>query len=233
MKAYIQILLISLIGFGCKESKVSKSKYKIPSFEVSLEKSEEYGMTKEDIERDEFYGFDTLLIKKYKSESGHKIRLEGSKSKDIYRVYVESKQGITNNFKITDNWYIASHASIVWDNDDYIFVNYGCGTSCHGGLILSLNDNRGIIEYQGHIYEDSVRNLVVYPDSNNLQQIVIENFDKQIRISSHLNLCRKSAIPMEMIDTIFITENELFVIYNSESCQSKETRNINIEEIIY
>ncbi len=179
----------------------------------------------------ECYGFDTHLINEYYSESGHKLQLEGSKSMDIYRISVESKKGKLNKFKIADNWYIASHSFIVWANEDYIFVDYGCGRSCRGGLILSLNDNRGIINYQGYIYCDSIRNLVVYPDSANLHRIIIENFDNKKRISSELDLCKKSAIPVEMIDTVYADNKELVLRYKLVDCESKETMRINIENI--
>ena len=229
--SFIHIILIILIGFGCNGKKELNSIIENQPIEEINEENVPNELTKEDSEREEYYGFDTLLIKEYRSESGHKIKLEGSKSKDIYRIRVESKKGKSNKFKIADNWYIASHSFIVWDNEDYILVRYGCGTGCWGGLILSLNDNRGITDYQGYIYNDSIRNLVVYPDSNNLHQIIIENFDNQKRISSKLDLCQMSAIPMEMVDTVYVYEKELVVRYKSTNCELKETMKINIEKI--
>lgn len=232
MKPSVQIILIVLIVFGCNGKKELNSNVENQPIEEISEENESYELTKEGLEREEFYRFDTLLINEYQSGSGHKIKLEGSKSMDVYRISVESKKGKSNKFKIADNWYIASHSFIVWDNEDYIFVHYGCGTSCRGALILSLNDSRGIIDYQGYIYDDSIRNLVVYPDSTNLNQIIVENFDNQKRISSELNLCEKTTIRMEMVDTVYVDDKELVMRYKSGDCESKETMKINIEKIV-
>ena len=100
MKSLIQIILIVLIGYGCNEENNSNSEVEDQSIEENVSNE----LTKEDIKREEFYGFDTLLINEYQSESGHKIKLEGSKSMDVYRISVKSKKGKLNKFEITDNW---------------------------------------------------------------------------------------------------------------------------------
>ncbi|MEO0685364.1 MAG: hypothetical protein AAFY76_10060 [Cyanobacteria bacterium J06649_11] len=180
-----------------------------------------------------FYGYDTLLIKKYLSESGHEINLRGSKSRDVYSINVTSKSGQSSTFKIADNWYIASHTYIVWDNDDYIFIRYGCGTNCWGGLVLSLNDNRGIMHYPAYVYSDSIRNLIVYPDSSNQRRIIIENLTNRKQISSELDLCKIAMMPIEMIDSVYLDARDLFVRYKTENCALEATKKINVAFIEY
>lgn len=230
MKAFTLIISIIFIIFGCIGDREYNLQGNNRPTEKTTKKNTADKRINEETKRDEFYGFDTLLIDEYRSESGHKIKSEGSQSKDIYRISVESKKGRTKKFQTANDWYRASHSTILWDNEDYVFVRYGCGTMCWGGLLLSLHDNREIADYPGYIYEDSIRNLIVYPNPADLNQIIIENFDKQKRIFSNLNLCKKSVVPMQMIDTVYLVEENLTVRYRMTDCKSKEILTINIAE---
>ena len=231
MKINLVIVILISIILGCKNNIKHNDHGDI---EEILETSEDSirikNKIKEDIEREDYYGFDTLLIKEYISNYGHRIRLEGSKSNDIYRIVVESKQGNKGKFQIAESWYGASHSSILWDNDNYIFVWSGCGTSCWVGQILSLNDHRGILKFPEFLYDDSTRNVIVYPDAVDLEKIIIENFDNQKEISINLNLCDESAIPFMMIDTIYIDKKEILRIrYKKADCLQLIEEAIDIE----
>ena len=178
------------------------------------------------------YDYDTLLIKEYTSENGHKIRLEGSRSKDLYRISVESKNGVKKTFNIAESWYIASHSSILWDNEDYIFVNSGCGTVCWIAQVLPLNNNRESLYYHEYIYEDSSKNLIVYPDTVNNEHLIIENFDTQQQIKAKLNICEQTILPILLVDTIYMkNENELLIKYYGDDCQQIQEKSILLESL--
>lgn len=183
-----------------------------------------------DAERKAYYGYDTLLIKEYVSDNGHHIRLEGSQSGDTYRIRVKSKQGNRRTFQIAEDWYLASHSSIAWDNDDYLMVAYGCGTACWGAKILSLNDNRAIDNYMAHAYADSTRNLIMYADSATENTYILKNFDTQKQIKTTYDLCN-SLIPIELaFESVQVTgNNKLEVKYVAADCETRKTKHIELE----
>ena len=214
-----------LIGLGCYGNK----KVEVPNDKAN---KDSYVMTKEDLERKDYYGFDTLIIKEYKSENGHQIKLEGSKSEDIYRISVKSNKGILRKFQIAENHYIASHSQIVWDNDNYLFVRFGCGTSCWGGQILPLNKNTEAKIFMNHLYQNSIRNIIVYPDSSNYKRMILENFDNDKYISLNLDLCEKSSTPIDNINCYFEEEeNKIVFEYQKSDCEEITKKKIGIEKI--
>lgn len=188
-------------------------------------------VTKEDSLNEDYFGFDTLLIRQYISDNKNEIILEGSKSKDVYRIVVKNKNGIIKKFQIANNWYGASHSSILWDNDDFVFLRYGCGTSCWGAKVLSLNDSRGILNFPMYFYSDSVRNIVLFPDTIEPGIIRIGNLHSQRSIDLDLKLCDKSAIPILMIDSVYIDNlNNINILYQGPDCKSI-TKVLNINQI--
>ncbi|MFK7770583.1 MAG: hypothetical protein AB8F94_00535 [Saprospiraceae bacterium] len=227
MKLSIQIILIILIGFGCN----GNSKAKVENENKEKIQRDTYVMTKEDIATEEFYGLDTLMIKEYKSENGHQIKLEGSKSKNTYRISVKSNKGFSKKFQITENSYIAMHSSILWDNENYLFVKFGCGTSCWGGQILPLNKDKEAKIFMNHLYQDSIRNIIVYPDTSNYKTIILENFDNDKSISLTLDLCEETATPIDYIDCYLEEEKYIVFKYKKADCEKVIKKKVSIEKI--
>ena len=181
--------------------------------------------------RESYYEFDTLLIREFFTESGNHIQLRGSQSEALYRVDVRSKNGPKHKFIISQDWYIASHSKILWDNENYIFVRFGCGTQCWGGKLLSLIDGTSQ-DYLYYLFADSTQDLVVYPDSQNYEKLIIENFYKQSRQEVQLDLCKKSAIRIDMIKEVSIQSiNEVIIEYMGESCEKVKKKKIRVKNV--
>ena len=213
-------LLIFLLTIACNQISNENNEKK----ENIIEQTEQF---------DEYYGFDTLLLEEYVSESGNIIRLLGSKSNDLYQISVINTKGITKKFQIADNHYIASHSYIEWYNEHFIFVRFGCGTGCWAAKILSIDDNESK-DYYNFIYEDQINNLIIYPDTVNSEFVVIENFQTNKSMKIDLNLCKEYILPIMAIDTVQkINEDKLLFEFSNKSCQQIEKKVITIREIIH
>ncbi len=226
---YLACLLLSI---SC--TKKSKRQYKNTSNEnQKLTTKGEYIPTKEDIEREAYFGYDTITIKSFFSKNNHKFTLKGSKSGDTYQIKSESNIGFIKETKLTDSWYIASHSQILWDNDDYLFIRFGCGTSCWGGQIISLNNDDPPREYMNYLYEDSVNNIIVYPDSNDYKIMIFENFDNEKLKLEKIYFCEESVTPIDYI-SCYSKENKHILIFDYEepNCMTTVKKEIDIEQLI-
>lgn len=142
MKNVILIIIIFCLLLSCQEKK--------SNIEKTVQKDKiQTTLTHEQktlIEKEKFYEYDTLLFKKYISDNRNEIKLRGSQSRFLYNILTKSNKGVEKEFDIAENSYIANHSSILWDNDDFVFVRFGCGSPCWGGKVLSLNQDEEIKE---------------------------------------------------------------------------------------
>jgi len=226
---FLLIIIFCIYIIGCQRVSLKTNQGEA---EIAIEEDNILGsLMKDDSLNEDYFGFDTLFIKQYITDNNNEIKLEGSKSKDIYRIVAKNKNGLIKKFQIANNWYSASHSSILWDNEDFIFIRYGCGTSCWGAKVLSLNDNRGILNFPMYFYSDSVRNIVIFPDTIEPEKILIENLNSQRSIDLELKLCDKSAIPILMIDSVYFDNlNNINILYQGSDCKSL-TKVLNINQI--
>lgn len=233
MKIIYLIILVSVLSLSSC-SNIHKLSPKIVDNNVSdiAVDSTNNIKSKEDLEREAYFGFDTLLVQEYLSANGNKIRLEGSKSKDVYRISVTTKKGVKKKFKIADNWYSASHLTILWDTKDYIFVRYYCGSSCWGGQILSLNDERGILGYPLYLFADSTEKIIVYPDTNNYSELIVENFRTNRSIKESFKFCKKFTMPTDAIDSVYKVNHDMIAVrFKNITCKEVETREIEYKNL--
>ncbi|BDD04461.1 hypothetical protein [Aureibacter tunicatorum] len=218
---YISILLTLLSCRGEKEKNLNSG---IQNKEIEIGQKL---ITEISEEERNFWAYDTLLFKEYTSSYGNKIQLKGSQSRDLYRISTKSKKGFNKNFDLTKNSYIASHSSILWDNDNYLFVRYGCGSPCWGGKILSLNNNQGTRDYKMYLFVDSVKNIIVYPEDG--EYLVLENFAINKRSKVKFEFCQKSPTIYNLIDTIYSTSNKSVTVkYISNDCDKTKIKDINL-----
>jgi len=176
-----------------------------------------------------YYEYDTLLLEEYISENGHTIKKRGSLSRFLYRISTKSKKGIKRDFDITDNSYVASHSTILWDNEDFIFVRYGCGSPCWGGLVLSLNNEDEIKDFEMYLYEDSLNNLVVYPDED-WENLVLENFSTGQTQKEKFEFCEKLSLPLYAIEEVINkSPKSVEVIYTTSGCELTKKKIIEIK----
>lgn len=184
---------------------------------------------KDSIEEAKYYEYDTLLLEKYISDNGHEIQKRGSQSRFLYRITTTSNKGVKRDFDITDNSYVANHSWIVWDNEDFIFVRYGCGSPCWGGLVLNLNSKDEMKDFQMYLYEDSLNNLVVYPDEG-WEHLVLENFSTGKLSKEKFDYCENVSIPIYAIDTIINkSAKSVEVEYTTWGCETKKKKIIEIK----
>ena len=172
----------------------------------------------------DYFNIDTLLLKKYITDSGNEIELRGNKSGYIYIIKL-------NNiiYYISENWYEAAHQQIIWDNKDFVFISYGCGTECWGGKLLSAKDRKAIYKYQFYIYTDSMKNHIVYPDSYKLNSLCFENLKTSKIKTYEFDFCEKVTNSIHAIDTIFnITGNSILVRYKSKDCDKIKEKVVEI-----
>jgi len=207
-----------IIVSSCTE----KEKAKIPQSTKEVESK-----PTETVNSENYFKPDSLLIKRYESDSGNEIELRGSHSKDLCKIIVKTKLGKVYNYEIADNWYIASHSKIIWDNDKYIFVRSGCGTGCWYGRVLSISGKKIERNYLNFVYSDSIKNIVIYPDSLKVKNLIVENLETKKRNHFEFNLCKEINIPSLAFDSIIqVSEKKLKVYYSGKNC--KET----VEKII-
>jgi len=184
---------------------------------------------KDSIQEAKYYEYDTLLLEKYISDNGHEIQKRGSQSRFLYRISTSSNKGVKRNFDITDNSYVANHSWILWDNEDCIFVRYGCGSPCWGGLVLNLNSKDEMKDYQMYLYEDSINNLVVYPEEG-WEYLILENFVTGEKSKEKFEFCERAVSPFNTIDTIINdSPKSVEVKYTIKGCEITKRKTIEIK----
>ncbi len=222
MEKITLFLTIFLLSISCGE--------KAKRVENTVEKDLLSQAEKDSIDEEKYWGYDTLLISEYTSDNGNRIELRGSLSNFLYQVRVTTNKGATKVFDVAENSYIASHSEVLWDNNDFLFVRYGCGSPCWGGKLLSLNDERKILDYSTYVYEDSVKNIVVYPDSTNWNYIIVENFNSEKKKGEIVDFCEKALFPYQAIDTIICkNNNQVKITYRATDCETIKTKTITVE----
>lgn len=225
MKSTFLLFLVVILFFSCEERKDKPiSIVKNPSIDKRLTQKQ-----KDSIEEARYWELDTLLLEEYISKNGHTIQKRGSESGFMYSISTTSKKGIAKDFQLTDNSYVASHSFILWDNEDFIFVRYGCGAPCWGGLVLSLNDEKDLKDFQMYLYEDSINNLVVYPDKG-WESLILENFSTNRFQKEKFDFCEQATMPFYVIDTIIKkSPTSVEVEYRSQNCELKKKKIIEIK----
>ena len=218
----IIFITITSLFFSCKE----KNNLPIhPKEIIAVHETQKVDTANEK----DYFNCDTLLIKKYVSDSGNRIELRGSQSKDLFSISINPKNGKKFNYKLTDNWYIAAHLYIVWDNQDYIFLRYGCGTECWGGRILDVKAKKSIQDYPFYLYTDSIKNFIVYPDTIDMKKIYFENIKTRKKKAVEFDLCEEAVMPILTIDTIFeVEEKKIMVRYTDKNCKLKKEKVIEL-----
>lgn len=218
--------MISCLILSCEEKKSNIEKV-VQKETVQIELTQEQ---KDSIEEEKYWGYDTLLLDEYVSDNGNEIKLRGSQSRFLYRISVKSNEGFEKDFDIAENSYIANHSSILWDNDDFIFVRYGCGSPCWGGKVLSLNRDEEIRDFVMYIYEDSINNLVVFTDTLDWDFLILEDLSTGEQKKEKFDFCEKASIPHWIIDTVtFVEPRTVEVKYKSKGCEEIKKKKIKIE----
>lgn len=204
------IISIGLLLSNCKE------KARISLDEKAIENPTQS-------EQEKYFGTDTILIRKYKSEAGNEIELRGSRSKDLYSLNIITKSGKKYNYQIADSWYAASHSAIEWDNSDYIFIRQGCGSMCWNGKLLALKGEKKMQDFLFYLYSDRIKNHIAFADSINDKKLIIENIKTKSKTEVELDLCEEAVMPILTIDTIYETiNNNLLVKYTKRNCRDKK-----------
>jgi hypothetical protein len=217
---WIFAILVTTVFACTKKERIQIS----PSENVVLSKS------LDTVNSERYFKPDSLLIKRYISDSGNEIELRGSLSKDLYKVVVKTKAGKIYNYEIADNAYIASHSQIIWDNEKYIFVRSGCGTGCWYGRVLSISGNEGERDYLNFVYSDSTRNIIVYPDSLKWKNLIAENLENKNQKNFQFEICKKINIPALAFDSLIkISQKKIQVYYSGNNCNDQLTKIIEIE----
>jgi hypothetical protein len=182
------------------------------------------------IEMKSYYGYDSLDLGEYQTKFGHLIQLQGSKSGSLYRIKVKTKDNRTRLFKITDNPYISNHAQILWDNDEFIFIRTACGTECWLAIVLSLKGKMQKREYYNYLYEDSLKNQILYLSETDWNSIIFKDLSTEKQDSQFLDLCDKATIPIFSIDTTIYKEpNSIEVLYKGKDCDKTKVRTFKLE----
>lgn len=188
--------------------------------------------TTNDEEAEAYFRYDTLLIREYISTYGHHIRLEGGQAHDIFRISVTTKNGLKKKFQIAEkgDWYGAAHASVLWDNEDYIFVYHGCGAPCWWGEVLPLKEGLPVRSYDFFVYENMQDNVIIYPDTNfKYDNWILENFDTGIKHKIPLDICRKTVTPVLTIDTIYEKREDVYLIrYKDATCEQFSEKEVKL-----
>lgn len=182
------------------------------------------------IEMESYYRYDSIEIGQYVSKFGHSIHLQGSKSGSLYRIKVKTKDNRTGLFEITDNPYLSNHAQILWDNEEFIFIRTACGTGCSLAIVLSLNGTMQKKEYYNYLYEDSLKNQILYVSETDWNSLIFKDLLTEKQDSQVLDLCDKPTIPIFSIDTTIYKEpNSIEVIYKGKDCDKTKVRTFKLE----
>ncbi|WP_460577023.1 hypothetical protein [Flavobacterium koreense] len=213
-----QILLYSAIFIliiSCKQKaeteKILKKNPTVTENKVVTEDPEKY------------WEADTLLIKKYISDSENEIELRGSQSKDLYYLNIKTKSGKVYQYQIADNCYGASHSRVEWDNSDYIFVRQGCGTMCWNGKLLNISGKKKTRDFLFYLYSDSIKNYIAFADSIDTKKIIIQNLKTLKKREISLDICNEAVMPNLTIDTIYETVNyNILFRYTKGNCKDKK-----------
>jgi hypothetical protein len=98
----------------------------------------------------------------------------------------------------------------IWDNNEFICLEYGCGSPCWGVLILPLNSKDTIRNIMYNLAFDPTNNLIAYLDNSNYDKIVIENLKTKVRQVIEFTKSCNDAFIGYCIDSISIRNNELY-----------------------
>ena len=225
MKKQIFVLLsIVVLAFSCKKKNFTAT-------ENSLKKDSAVTENKVIAESnpEKYWEADTLLIKKYKTDSENEIEIRGSQSKDLYYLNIKTKSGKSYKYQIADSWYAASHSIVEWDNSDYVFVRQGCGTMCWNGKVLNISGEKKARDFLFYMYSDSVRNYIAFADSIDTKKIILQNLKTLKKAEVSLDLCEEAMMPNLTIDTIYKTGNKsLLIRYTKGNCKDKSETQIKL-----
>ena len=188
------------------------------------------GTFSDSIDREKYYGFDTITIKKYISDNENVIKLTGSKSGAPYSVSVKAKNGNFRTYQFADTWYIASHTRIQWDNENFILLSYECGTACYNALAIPIKDNSSPLDYPNFIYSDSTSNTILHIKKNEIIGTnLLTQKQKRIKIDWCIDTPLFESIKYVDLDS---STGELVVIYYQSNCIGEGKDFFNIKEII-
>jgi len=96
--------------------------------------------------------------------------------------------------------------------------------------VLSLNDKAETKDFQMYLYEDSLDNLVVYPDES-WNNLILEDFSTGESSKEKFEYCEYIATPIYSIDTIVKKSSKsVEVTYTTLGCEEKEKKMIKIEQ---
>jgi len=170
---------------------------------------------------DNFYKMDTLLKRVFLTEEGHQVQLRGSRSGHIYRIDVTTSAGELRTFQTAEYAYPASHTTIKWINDDYIFLYIGGGTGVWYGRALSLNDQRGMIDYWQYAYADSTSNTIIHLCEDR-SETCITDMDSNDCSALGLDFCLPSNHILENITSVMpLNSGRLQITYLDSACQTQ------------
>jgi len=222
---FLKLLIITILIVSC----YTKRKGNLNSVEFAVNTNLSQNEI-DSIERENYYGYDSLDLGEYLSKFGHLIQLQGSKSGSLYRIKVKTKDNRNRLFEITDNSYISNHAQILWDNDEFIFIRTACGTECWLAIVLSLKGKMQKREYYNYLYEDSLKNQILYLSETDWNSIIFKDLSTEKQDSQVLDLCEKPTLPFFSIDTTIYKEpNSIEVIYKGKDCDKTKVRTFKLE----
>ena len=176
---------------------------------------------KKDIKDTVFVEKDSFSIKKYHADTNKIVEEIGSSRDNLFHINVYVNQD-TIKYILSDNSYESIHQQIVWRSKDYIFVRTGCGSPCWKGSLLNLNKKEAKI-YPFYYFLDKDSQVIVYPDENDSNVLVLENFKINTQKILTLDICEKVVHPLFSIDTIYkFNNNSIKLKYLDTSCESKK-----------
>lgn len=177
----------------------------------------------------DYYAIDTITIKQYVSDNNNSITLTGSKSGDPYSISIESNKGFKRIYQYTEHWYTASHSHILWDNDDFVLITFGCGTACYNAIAIPINSDKPPMELNSVIYTDSLENIVLFTNHNS---VTGKNLLTEKTKTIELDLCSELSL-FESIDYVDMDQKgETVFIYSTRNCKDEGKDFFNFKELI-
>ncbi len=101
-----------------------------------------------------------------------------------------------------------------WDNEDFICLQFGCGSPCWGSNILPLNEKDTVETYLYQYGYDEKRNLIIYLDYEAKKDkpfVVAKNLKSKGIEKTEFDACDDVAFMGYCIDSISYKNGELYL----------------------
>ena len=98
-------------------------------------------------------------------------------------------------------------------------------------LNLQNKQDEEIKEYMMYLYEDSINNLIVYPDSLDWNILILEHLLSGKQKKEKFDFCKNTIMHHSVIDTIvFVEPKTVSITYRAKGCEQIKKKEIKIEK---